>query len=178
MWVPGLAETKSGEVGHPNYQHPQRLRDQTYSIEVDRFPLLLVATSLRALKAKGKALWDKYDNGDNLLFKESDLREPGQSDLFRELPQLGDCADGRRLTGNMLKAVGAKLESTPLLEELTSDAKATAVRPGRRPSRKRLRPRRSPPSWPGWRRSWRRRRTRRSPSTIPAPHPREPPAHD
>ena len=26
MWVPALAGTKSGEVGHPSYQHPQRLR--------------------------------------------------------------------------------------------------------------------------------------------------------
>ena len=48
MWVPALAGTKSGEVGHPGYQHPQRLREQTYSLEVDRFPLLLIATALRA----------------------------------------------------------------------------------------------------------------------------------
>jgi len=27
MWVPSLANTKSGEVGHPSYQHPQRLRE-------------------------------------------------------------------------------------------------------------------------------------------------------
>src|SRR5262249_14649108 len=27
MWVPTLASTPSGEVGHPAYQHPQRLRD-------------------------------------------------------------------------------------------------------------------------------------------------------
>ena len=40
----------SGEVGHPSYQHPQRLREGTYSPEVDRFPVLLVATALRALK--------------------------------------------------------------------------------------------------------------------------------
>ena len=165
MWVPGLAATKSGEVGHSCYQHPQRLRDQTYSIEVDRFPLLLVATSLRALKAKGKALWDKYDNGDNLLFKESDLREPGQSDLFRELPQLGDSLTAA-LTGHVLKAVGSRLESTPLLEELTSDGKATA-----RAARTAAVPKTTAaaplcPSWPGW--HW---RTRRLPSTIPAPHP-------
>ena len=48
MWVPALANKKSGEVGHPAYQHPQRLRENTYSAEVDRVPLLVVACALRA----------------------------------------------------------------------------------------------------------------------------------
>ena len=48
LFVPALAGRKSGEVGHPNYQHPQRLREGTYNAEVDRLPLLAVATSLRA----------------------------------------------------------------------------------------------------------------------------------
>jgi hypothetical protein len=88
MWVPALAGKKSGEVGHPCYQHPQRLREGTYSIEVDRFPLLLVATALRALKAGGKVLWDKYDNGDNLLFTETDLRDPAASPCSRSWRRL------------------------------------------------------------------------------------------
>ena len=90
MWTPALAKVKSGEVGHANYQHPQRVREGTYSAEVDRFPLLLIATALRALTVKGKTLWDKYDNGDNLLFRESDLRDPYKSELFRELAHMDD----------------------------------------------------------------------------------------
>src|SRR5262249_33374 len=35
MFVPALARSKSGEVGHPNYQHPQRLSEGTYNAEVD-----------------------------------------------------------------------------------------------------------------------------------------------
>ena len=49
MWVPALAGQKSGEVGHPAYQHPQRLRDGTYNAEVDRFPHLVICTALRGL---------------------------------------------------------------------------------------------------------------------------------
>ena len=90
MFVPALAETKSGEVGHPNYQHPQRLREGTYNAEVDRFPLLVVGTALQALSVGGRSLWERYDNGDNLLFKETDLRAPGQSALFAELLQMTD----------------------------------------------------------------------------------------
>ena len=51
MWVPELAGRSSGEVGHPAYQHPQRLREGTYSLDVDRFPLLLIATALRAWRS-------------------------------------------------------------------------------------------------------------------------------
>jgi hypothetical protein len=88
MYVPTLAGKKSGEVGHPCYQHPQRLREGTFSPEVDRFPLLLIATSLRCLEAGGPELWQRYDNGDNLLFREADLKSPRQSAVFRELMEL------------------------------------------------------------------------------------------
>ena len=133
MWVPALAGKKSGEVGHPSYQHPQRLREGTYNIEVDRFPLLLIATALRALKARGKALWDKYDNGDNLLFKEADLREPAQSALFQELIHIGD-PSAVGLTAPLLKSLWARLELAPLLEELMPEARPASVMPTR-PSR-------------------------------------------
>ena len=133
MWVPALAAKKSGEVGHPSYQHPQRLREGTYSLEVDRFPLLLIATALRALKARGKELWDKYDNGDNLLFKEADLREPAQSALFQELTRIGD-PSAVGLTAPLLKSLWARLELAPLLEELMPEARSASVLPTR-PSR-------------------------------------------
>ena len=126
MWVPALADKNSGEVGHPSYQHPQRLREQSYNIDVDRFPLLLIATALHALKARGKELWDKYDNGDNLLFKEPDLREPLKSHLFLDLTKTDDAAM-KPLVDHLIKALRGGLEATPLLEELTPDAKAAST---------------------------------------------------
>jgi len=114
MWIPPLAKTQSGEVGHANYQHPRRLREGTYSLEVDRFPLLLVATAMRALKAD-KSLWAKYDNGDNLLFKESDLADPNRSELFQELSSLPD-AGLVMLAAQMRAALKGPLEATALLK--------------------------------------------------------------
>jgi serine/threonine protein kinase len=90
MWVPALAKCPSGEVGHPNYQHPQRAHDCTYNAEVDRFPLLLVATALSCLKVRGRGLWAKYDNGDSLLFHAADLQAPVKSPLFYELLKIGN----------------------------------------------------------------------------------------
>ena len=117
MFVPGLAGKKSGEVGHPSYQHPQRLREGTYNQEVDRFPLLLIATTLRCLKAGGRTLWEKYDNGDNLLFREADLKAPQESVLFQELEKSPD-AGGRALAGQLRQALTGRLEATPLLDDL------------------------------------------------------------
>jgi hypothetical protein len=42
MYVPALAGQRSGELGHPAYQHPQRLREGTYNAEVDRFSHLAI----------------------------------------------------------------------------------------------------------------------------------------
>jgi hypothetical protein len=128
LWVPALAEKKSGEVGHPAYQHPQRLREGTYNAEVDRFPLLAVATALRGLKTGGRALWERYDNGDNLLFREGDFKTPGQSPLIRELGQLVD-PGARSLVEPLLRSCKGAIDRVPLLDEvlegLTTAAPAT-----------------------------------------------------
>jgi WD40 repeat protein len=126
MWVPALAQKTSGEVGHPNYQHPQRSRDGIYSAEVDRFPLLVVATALRAVTVGGKALWQRYDNGDNLLFKESDIKAPDDSPVFRELAGATDPLL-QKLVGRLRQACRDRLDQTPLLAELIPEEKTTAV---------------------------------------------------
>jgi hypothetical protein len=126
MFVPALAQTKSGEVGHPNYQHPQRLRDGTYSAQVDRFPLLLVATALRALAVSGPQLWNRYDNGDNLLFREIDLKKPESSPLFKELHGLAD-PQVRKLAEELHQSCQRNLEDAPVLEELMPETRSTAA---------------------------------------------------
>lgn len=117
MWVPDLDGQPPGERGHPNYQHPQRLRQGGYSAEIDRFSNLLIYTSLRCLSVGGKALWDKHDNGENLLFKEADLAKPAQSKLLPNLLDLGD-ADTVALVGHVLTSSRRPLDQVPLLADL------------------------------------------------------------
>jgi pimeloyl-ACP methyl ester carboxylesterase len=126
MWVPELAGKPSGEVGHPNYQHPQRLRDGGYGPEVDRFALLAVYTALRAMTASGKALWKKYDSGENLLFREADFHDPSRSKLLLELAGHADPAV-RALAGHLLVALRRPPEETPRLDEIIDDG--AVVRP-------------------------------------------------
>ncbi|HYT92318.1 MAG TPA: hypothetical protein VEL76_26630 [Gemmataceae bacterium] len=118
MHVPALANSQSGEVGHANFQHPDRARQHVYDAEVDRFPHLVIYTALRALLAGGRALWEKHDNGDNLLFREQDFTDPAKSPLFHELWQLPDAAV-RGLTTHLARACQGPIADAPLLTDLT-----------------------------------------------------------
>jgi hypothetical protein len=126
MFVPALAGSDSGEVGHPCYQHPQRSAERTYSAEVDRFPLLLIATALCAVKVGGRELWDRYNTGDNFLFREADLRAPDRSPLFAELLRLPD-ERTVRLTRLTLDALKGGVVSAPLLEGTLPELLAAAA---------------------------------------------------
>jgi len=117
MFVPALAGRPSGEAGHPNYQHPIRLREGSYTAEVDRFSHLVIYTALTCVARDGASLWNRYDNADNLLFREQDFKEPSTSELLHELWAHKD-ADIRRLTGTLILACQGALEGVPLLEEL------------------------------------------------------------
>jgi hypothetical protein len=117
MHVPALARAPSGEVGHPNYQHPQRLREGIYSAEVDRFGHLVIYTALRCLLVGGRELWDRYDNGENLLFREQDFRNSQESKLLLDAWQLPD-PDIRRLIGHLMLGSQTALEKVAMLDEV------------------------------------------------------------
>jgi formylglycine-generating enzyme required for sulfatase activity len=117
MFIPSLADRPSGELGHPAYQHPQRLREGTYSFEVDRFSHLAVYCAVRCLKVGRQGLWDRFNNDDNLLFREADFRNPGKSELFQLLWGLPD-RDARALVGRLALACGMPIDQVPLLNEV------------------------------------------------------------
>ena len=85
-FVPALDGKKSAEVGHRNYQHPDRT-EEDFGPHLDRFPGLAVYVALRAL-ARRPALWSTYDTGENLLFRAADFYDPGASPLFAELDEI------------------------------------------------------------------------------------------
>jgi WD40 repeat protein len=126
MWVPALAGHPSGEAGHPNYQHPARLRDRVYSADADRFPHLLIGCALRALAVGGKSLWDQFDNGDNMLFREADLADPAGSPVFRALWDLDD-PTVTNLVALLVLSARRPLADTPWLDELLSGDRAVPV---------------------------------------------------
>ncbi len=75
MFVPALAGTPSGELGHRNYQHPRRQNGDAYDPEMDRFANLAIYTALRSVRVAG-GLWSKYGDAENLLFRQMDFADP------------------------------------------------------------------------------------------------------
>ncbi len=117
MYVPALEGTKSGELGHAAYQHPQRFNERTYSADVDRFSHLVIYTAVDCLKRGGRDLWRQFNNDDNLLFRETDFRRPGASTLFQFLWNFGD-EQGRAMVGRLMLACLQRLEEVPWLDNL------------------------------------------------------------
>jgi hypothetical protein len=126
MCVPALTLLKSIEVGHPAYQHPQRQREGIYNLEVDRFSHLVIFTALKALTIGGKDLWEKYDDGDNLLFKPADFVAPTKSRLLYELLKSGN-AEVAGLARVLVEAATEPLDRAPLLESFANGNGTTAI---------------------------------------------------
>jgi hypothetical protein len=87
MWVPSFVNgLGAAELGHRNFQHPARSRSD-FGPNLDRFSALVIYTAIRAL-AERSDLWERYDNGENLLFVAADFQEPSRSRLLTELLEL------------------------------------------------------------------------------------------
>lgn len=117
--LPALADAPSFETGHPNYRHPDR-NERSYSPDLDRFPLLVIGTALKALSVLGPRLWAEYGAADNVLFTASDFASPSGSRLMRELWTC-DSAAVRALVGKLALACTRPLALTPWLDDLAPD---------------------------------------------------------
>ncbi|MCL1933860.1 MAG: hypothetical protein FWF53_08655 [Candidatus Azobacteroides sp.] len=83
MYLPELASLQTNEIGHPNYQHPKRSASQ-YNKDIDRFSEVVIYLGLKAISINPN-LWQKYDNSENILFKNQDFINPQQSLLIKDL---------------------------------------------------------------------------------------------
>lgn len=131
MCVPTLVGSKATEVGHPSYQHPQRASEGTLGPHIDRFSTLVVQTALRALTVGGRALWDRFDNGDNLLFNKKDFENPNDSPVFKDIRALNDAEVGR-LAVALADTARQPVKQTPRLEDVIaggSQAQAAKLKP-------------------------------------------------
>ena len=85
LYVPALEGRASAEVGHRNYQHPDRT-DADFGPTLDRFAGLVIYAALRACAVRPE-LWDEYDTGENVLFRDADFYAPEESPLFGALAE-------------------------------------------------------------------------------------------
>ena len=102
-----------------------RLARGWYHADADRFSQLQIYTALQALAVNGPQLWDRYDQGNNLLFREADLQQPATSAVLRELWRSPNGLV-RDLAGNVILALQGDVEKVRALEPLV-DAIRLAV---------------------------------------------------
>lgn len=89
MYVPDLAGRQGTEVGHRNYQHPQRGAND-FGPGIDAFAAWTIYLSLRALSV-APALWQQLGAGDEgLLLRREDYVQPASSPALRALEGLAD----------------------------------------------------------------------------------------
>ena len=88
IFLPSFRGESSPEIGHKNYQHPQRSANN-YDAQIDNFPALVVYLSLLGLRADPN-LWKRFYNEDNLLLTQKDYENPKGSQCLQALRQSRD----------------------------------------------------------------------------------------
>mgnify|MGYP000626562597 CR=1 FL=1 len=86
-YIPALHRSPPNEVGHPNYQHPNRLATGYYAQNLDSFSALVIYLSLLALKYD-PSLWQEFHDDDRLIFRGEDFQNPNATPIWQRLLQL------------------------------------------------------------------------------------------
>ncbi|MBK8168592.1 MAG: serine/threonine protein kinase [bacterium] len=113
MFVEALASLGGAELGHRNFQHPQRAAG-AWDARLDRFSFIALHCALLALETQ-PALWRQtQSDGDAVLFKANDYADPARSHLFDRLFGQPHCADDARRFAAVCQADFA---AVPTLED-------------------------------------------------------------
>ncbi len=129
-YVPRLKGQPGAEIGHRNYQHPDR-GPGDFGPHIDRFSALAVYVALRALEHRPE-LWPRFSTGENLLFASEDYFDPAGSVLFGELARIGEVAD---VIGVLRNACLGRLRDVPSLAEAMDGSPGLSMPRGRRTAR-------------------------------------------
>lgn len=118
MFLSEITAVGTGEVGHPNYQHPKR-SIKNFDGKLDDFSSLVIYLALNALLIKPE-LWKKYNNAENILFKKEDFFDPLNSELFYELSQIEEL---KHLANNLAYVCLSDFSKIPSLENFIKNKK-------------------------------------------------------
>jgi serine/threonine protein kinase len=124
MFVPGMAQGNGHEIGHPNFQHPERSAKH-FGPSTDRFSAIAIYLALEIIEELPN-LADKYFNGDNILFTKSDFDDPSSSPIFREL--VASSPNLRAKAENFISCCSAPIAQTPSLEDFIAGRNIPAIK--------------------------------------------------
>lgn len=112
MYLDSLSYLTTNEIGHINYQHPNRTAKFNDN-KIDRFSAIVIYLGMKALTVN-PSLWNKYDNDENILFKADDFIKLQSSSLIKELIQHKELI---QLVERFLAVCKFDLKDIPKLED-------------------------------------------------------------
>ena len=118
IFLPQFQGQPSPELGHKNYQHPQRSAEH-YGDYIDNFPTLVIYLSLLAI-ASDPSLWSSFYNDDNLIFTRKDYADPGSSETFKRLKKSPD-PGVVKLAERLKECCALPVDKVPNLETILRD---------------------------------------------------------
>lgn len=85
MFVDEIKGLGSSELGHLNFQHPERKVKNPFNANLDRFSLIALTLALKALQ-EDSSIWDKSNSElDAIIFRSNDFIDPASSQIFATL---------------------------------------------------------------------------------------------
>lgn len=91
LFCHALRRVGIAEIGHRNYQHPDR-NTTHFNSSMDRFSFISIWLAIQALIER-PSLWNTFSNGENLLFVQNDYLHTKNSKLFQELSSLQEVGE-------------------------------------------------------------------------------------
>lgn len=89
MFVPAMKDFTANELGHRNYQHPDRAAHH-FGPYLDNFSAWIIYASLYALQIDSRLMHQLGGGDDCLLFRQSDFLDPLHSSAFAALEKHSD----------------------------------------------------------------------------------------
>ncbi|KAG0165061.1 hypothetical protein DFQ30_009016 [Apophysomyces sp. BC1015] len=113
MFVPSLANMRSAELGHRNFQHPGRT-ERHFDARLDRFSFISIDLALRALRSLPQLWTITQSEAESLVFRANDFAAPASSAAFAALSRLNDCSKD---AANFTAICSANISLTPSLSD-------------------------------------------------------------
>ncbi len=115
MFVPEFNGLVADELGHPNYQHPGRTPLE-FGPRMDRFACLTMQAALLALSHE-PTLWNRFSDGESLLFKKIDFQDPSVSPVFKALRDVAEKYNDELLADSVARLADACLHAPDAVME-------------------------------------------------------------
>ncbi len=114
FYIPALKGRKSLEIGHPNFQHPDR-NEHVFDNEMDNFSAWLIYLSISIVLADPNCLDALKGADDCILLRRHDLTHPDNSKAFQTLLNY-QIPEVRRAASLLMRMLWASPHSIPAID--------------------------------------------------------------